>query len=238
MNDDQVVVFADERAELAYMLRDRLLEAGIEAVVVNDATQIAVGLIPPGWTAAPRVVVAKQDADAAQAIVQEFDSEQATPVAPSTAHLISRTNDRPLPEESDIAAAHCPDCGMRRTAVCPVCQTASAEFPMADAAPTAKGSGVFFGQPANCQDSRGPKKTPDPLADSDELMLVCTMCDEPFVPGYLRRCEWCGHDFGEGIQLKASAPREPLDQRTVATVIALAACVLAVLAYFASLVAR
>jgi hypothetical protein len=101
-----------------------------------------------------------------------------------------------------------------------VCQTASAEFPPADAAPHDRA------------------REEDQPADSDELMLVCTTCDEPFVPGYLRRCEWCGHDFGEGVQPKEPGPREPLDQRTVATVIALAACVLAILSYFASLVAR
>jgi hypothetical protein len=28
-------------------------------------------------------------------------------------------------------------------------------------------------------------------------MVLCSLCDEPFRPEYLPRCEWCGHAFVE-----------------------------------------
>jgi hypothetical protein len=43
----------------------------------------------------------------------------------------------------------------------------------------------------------------------DRPLLCCMTCDEIFVPRFYRRCQNCGHDFGEGIDLE-TAPQEQL----------------------------
>jgi hypothetical protein len=79
-------------------------------------------------------------------------------------------------------------------AVCPVCETAGTDFPLADM----------------------------PRAGDDEeslAWLICPTCDEPFEPGYLRRCECCGNDFGRGIEPRqppVRAAREPANGRVIA----------------------
>ncbi|MFZ5832829.1 MAG: hypothetical protein ACOY3P_22310, partial [Planctomycetota bacterium] len=54
-------------------------------------------------------------------------------------------------------------------------------------------------------------------------MLVCTTCDEPFRPQYAARCEWCGHDFGEGFESSqlTGASTENLNPRVIGVVVAL-----------------
>ena len=216
MSDKLTTVFADERRELVYMVRTRLVEAGIEAFVVNDAMQIAVGEIPPGWTAAARVVVGEQDAAAADAIVRQFEDEALTPNSPTDAPDDDRAAASEPVGDVLLEPAQCPACGRSRMAVCPVCQTARADFPPADPAPD---SDRAAGSP-------------------HEQMLVCTICDEPFVPGYLARCEWCGHDFGTGIRPVDPVTREPMDARVVAAVLGLSLAGLAIVAYFAVLLSR
>lgn len=71
----------------------------------------------------------------------------------------------------------CPQCGRRRMTACPICQTASAEFPAAEYAPAAA--------------DESPNEARQPL-------LMCPTCDEAFTPRYYRRCELCGHQFGGG----------------------------------------
>jgi len=212
MSDKLTIVFADERRELVYMVRSRLEEAGIEAFVVNDAMQIAVGDIPPGWTAAGRVVVAEHDAEAAFTIVEQFEAEGGSLEMPKDDH---EGPAEPV-DQASLDSMRCPDCGRARLAVCPVCQTARADFPLGDPPPRSS------------------------IAESEPLepMLVCTLCDEPFVPGYLARCEWCGHDFGSGIRPAEPVKHEPMDSRIVATVLGLCAAMLVILAYFAVLLSR
>ncbi len=78
---------------------------------------------------------------------------------------------------------------------CPYCQTASSQFPLADQPPGA--------------------------ADDDQpVLLVCSTCDEPFAPVYHRRCEWCGHDFGEGREIKPKEVAERLNDRVIVAVVA------------------
>jgi hypothetical protein len=31
--------------------------------------------------------------------------------------------------------------------------------------------------------------------DYEQLLVLCPTCDEPFVPRFPARCEWCGHRF-------------------------------------------
>ena len=72
----------------------------------------------------------------------------------------------------------CPQCGSRRITACPICHTSGTSFPPAD---------------SNYDAVAGPQGS---------LAVICTICDEPWLPKFLRRCEWCGHDFGEGISFE------------------------------------
>lgn len=120
--------------------------------------------------------------------------------------------DDDLPSEKSVAAACCPDCGRPRTAICPVCGTGGSRFR----------PGEMVGDvEANSAD--GP------------VVLICPICDEPFEPGYLRRCEWCGHEFAEGLPPPVvPAPREvePVNLRLIAVGALIAAAIAGAIAYF------
>jgi hypothetical protein len=208
IEDQETVVFADARPGLAYLVRDRLVEAGIEAWIENEALgQGPTGLLPA--IIGPRVAVAESDVKAAQDIVREF-LDEATHVAVDEANGASpgsansdRSTVRAMPAGSPVI---CPDCRRPRLTVCPFCQTASATFPLADRPP---GS-----------------------AECSPGLLLCTTCDEPFEPTYLRRCEWCGHDFGDGFEFARKPSSAKLNDRVITVVIALAAALVAIFAYF------
>lgn len=109
----------------------------------------------------------------------------------------------------------CPECNRRRTAVCPICRTAGSNFP-----------------PGDFPVAREEEETAEPP------LLICPTCDEPFEPRYLRRCEWCGHDFGEGIaepERPVERPSEPLNPRIILAALAALALLGALMAYFAKL---
>ena len=106
----------------------------------------------------------------------------------------------------------CPDCGRPRTAICPICQTSGKGFRSSDAS--------------------GPTDGEEPT------WLICPTCDEPFQGGYLRRCEGCGHDFGQGLetpQVIAPPDVEPMNWRVAVVGIAVVAIIAGMLVYFASL---
>jgi hypothetical protein len=80
----------------------------------------------------------------------------------------------------------CPECGRKRHTMCPICETAGTDFPPADS--------ISGGDETDLEGTDDPG---DPLGRQP---LLCPMCDEPFIPNYLRECEWCNHDFGHGVE--------------------------------------
>lgn len=204
MANKTCIVYTAARSEDAHHLKNLMREAGIQADVINDALQAAIGDLPPGWSVSSRVVVAEDQAEAARNMALAFDAESIR-----AAHRV------PVDEPEETATPHrpaCPECGRNRTAVCPICRTSGAAFPAADQA------------------------TPDDSGAA--ALIICPICDEPFTPGYLRQCEWCGHDFGEGLRLPAKARLEPIDSRLIGGLLALVAVLAAIWAYFATLLAR
>lgn len=63
------------------------------------------------------------------------------------------------------------------------------------------------------------------------MLLMCPSCDEAFAPKFYRLCEECGHDFGEGRQVKVPVPVE-LPGRVLFVIAALAALAIGVLFYW------
>ncbi|MDZ7617143.1 MAG: hypothetical protein U1E05_09075 [Patescibacteria group bacterium] len=158
----------------------------------------------------------------------------------------------------------CPECRAPRIACCPICQTAGYDFPEVDPEfavapdpgaveePMSCGCGDGGSGHGGCGDggcggtshvarsdgAGSPDHAGSPAHDASEpdalTMLICTTCDEPFVPDYLKRCEWCGHTFPSGFEYEPStAPVEPLNARVVAVFFVLAAGVLALLGWLA-----
>ncbi|HVA48359.1 MAG TPA: hypothetical protein VNH11_18475 [Pirellulales bacterium] len=109
--------------------------------------------------------------------------------------------------------ARCPACGRTRVAVCPFCRTTGTRFRAADM-----------------------MEMDD--ANEEPALLICPTCDEPFEPAYLRRCEWCGHDFGTGIEppeIVRPLQTEPLNGRVLLAIAGGLAMVAAIVVYFAVL---
>lgn len=129
----------------------------------------------------------------------------------------------------------CPSCSKGRQAVCPYCQTAGSRFLAADEPPqlndnsSNNGTRLRDADPLAIIDINEARDTPTGPA------VICPTCDEPFEPRYLRVCEWCGHDFGEGVAMSRpeQPPMDPMDGRLVVFVAALTTFVVAVLWYFA-----
>jgi hypothetical protein len=123
----------------------------------------------------------------------------------------------------------CPECGNRRLTRCAFCGTSGNDFPLADAnsgdilglptPPAEAFSGCSCG-PGGCGTHGGEKEDRSCGAgegDDDHAgatdaagavsqsassaLLLCPTCDEPFHPQYLRRCEWCGHEFPDGVEM-------------------------------------
>jgi hypothetical protein len=207
MSDQPTVIYTAANPLEAHELKNLLADEGIEAYVINDALQAVTGEVPMGWATAARVLVAEQYAVRARALAEEFDRQT----------VAARTDPRreaATPTTAAVSLALCPACDRPRTAVCPICETAGADFLSGDAPPSA-----------------------DP-ADSETQLLICPTCDEPFEPGYLRRCEWCGHDCGDGIRLPepaAEARVESPNARVVVAALGMLALIAAIMAYFASL---
>jgi hypothetical protein len=109
----------------------------------------------------------------------------------------------------------CPACGRPRHTACPLCGTAGQSFARADE--------EYFA---------------DPLpAGTTTVRVICSTCDEPFAAQFLRRCQWCGHDFGEGllaeIPARIGAAPEPLNGRALFVALGLLAVVTLVVVYLA-----
>jgi hypothetical protein len=212
MPDRMQVIYTAANVPQAHLLKNLLDEAGIPSSVVNDSLQSVAGEVPFGWVTSARVLVAEDQAVESRRIAEEFD---ATIVA--AARIPSRRTTYEA-DESGVAGAaagnaSCPNCDRPRMAICPVCETAGNDFPAADS--------PAYG-----------------LENDEPALLICPTCDEPFEPGYLRRCEWCGHDFGRGIEPSRpvdGTPREPMNARVIAILLLIICSIAGLFAYFAIL---
>lgn len=117
----------------------------------------------------------------------------------------------------------CPQCGLARQAVCPNCELAGIEFPMAEYQAAA--------EPMRKTRSEGDEPTSSEPSIPPRVVLACPSCDEAFSPRFYRRCADCGHDFGEGISIEAGAEEE-LPDRALSVVVALAALAVVLMLYF------
>jgi hypothetical protein len=124
----------------------------------------------------------------------------------------SEADDSAESDDADPGShVRCPGCDKPRMAVCPFCRTSGTRFRSADT----------FGDTAE-----------------EEPLLLCPTCDEPFEATYLRTCEWCGHDFGSGVQapeIVKEFSAEPLNGRVLLVGLGGVALVAGLVIYFARL---
>jgi hypothetical protein len=69
------VVYVAGSAQQAHLLADALEREGIAAFVHNEALEIGMGGLPPGFDTAPRVVVEQAQAARAREIALEFEAK-------------------------------------------------------------------------------------------------------------------------------------------------------------------
>jgi predicted RNA-binding Zn-ribbon protein involved in translation (DUF1610 family) len=131
-----VVIYSAANTQQAHLLKGLLCQSGISAWVVNDATQMAGGELPLGWTAAPRVVVSDDDALEARQFAEEFDRKTAQ-------YSIKTADDEPaLTHWTDWPI--CPTCGARQSARCSICAASGTDFMLADVEVTPAGEEVLL----------------------------------------------------------------------------------------------
>jgi hypothetical protein len=203
------IIYNAKGIEEALLLKSLLEERGIDAVIENDVLQAAAGALPLGPTTAPQVRVAADQAQKARQVVAAFEQHQ----------QIARTRPSELAGDprNDLSAwPVCPQCGRRRQTVCPICETAGDEFPLADA---------NFGatRPEDADDA------------SRRLTVICNICDEPFTPDFYRRCAWCGHEFPDGRAAAGEVhdhEREYLTPQAWIVILAMIGITVAIIGYF------
>ena len=190
MTPTHQVIYVAANVGQAHALKNLLADHGIAASVSNETlnaahfapTDMLVGLA--GGTGfhdtAPRVVVLIEDAQSARRIV--LDAEAALLAGRSSPEL------EQLEDEAgdDDAWPECPSCHRPRLATCPVCETSGTNLTAAFMPETTRAD------------------------DYEQLLVLCPTCDEPFVPQFPARCEWCGHRFRYEHELQsADVPISP-----------------------------
>lgn len=196
------------------------------------------------------LVVDADDADRARALAEDFERYQVSVAGDGPSERELRDSGRGTDDgdvEIDQAALvdmlesvrieggdcpTCPKCERPRLAVCPYCETSSSEMPQGDP----RYGGQSFtellatendeqtGATSKCC-GKGNCCAEDEPGDTGlqpTALLICPTCDEPFEARYLRRCEWCGHDFGEGLEVPPQSPVTPIDINTRAVALTVA----------------
>jgi hypothetical protein len=194
MAEDQRVIYVAASTQQAHLLKNALLEQGIRAFVSNDPLQVIAGKVPSGLPTAPRVVVGESEAEEARQIALDFERTWREP------------NPRDELETQDAAEQDepwplCPSCHRPRHTSCPVCGTAGTSFPRGFLPP-------------------GAAQAAERLAGvSSPRLLLCGICDEPFVPQFAAQCEWCGHRFADGRQLPLAIVPDDLEMNERAWIV-------------------
>jgi hypothetical protein len=231
MDDELVEVYRAKSDADAHFLRNRLEDNGIRAEVFNSMLERGMWQGEYCWATAARVMVLSRDAAKAREIAAEHDS---LPRLPGS-ELDSAANP-PWFADGPV----CPQCDEPRKTFCPVCHTSGTEFTMADSGYSVvpeldADSGPMSCGCGSCGCGSGHETHDEGASETDEpppVLLLCLTCDEAFEPQYLRRCEWCGHEFDDGVEPPEEASDEPPDSTSPAATLLLAVAVLAGIAIF------
>ena len=179
MSNRPVEIYRADNAVVANMLVNLLESQGVSARLEGENTQIAGGALPLGWSSAPRVVVAEQDADRARRIAADFDRQISRPLEndPLEAFPHAGESADPFGDNADWQEwPRCPQCSAKRRMQCSLCGAVRLKFPLVDREP-----------------GEGPT----------QVLMHCPDCEEHFRPLFWRRCTDCDYDFGDGVATAA-----------------------------------
>jgi len=228
MAGDMRVIYEARTMPEALRLKERLLEAGIPAVIGSEVAEGESTSDVWGLPEPTRVAVEEAMAEAARQIAVRFDAEVAQRVEQEAAQRFPPDAEEgeereevgsPRGSEGLVAAGpvqwpRCPACGAPRLTRCPACRTTGTEFRRAELPEEATGAG-----------------------EAREL-VICPECDEPFPPQYARQCHQCGHQFADGFDPHPRRERasEWVTSRIVLAIVVFAVIIAGLVIYFASLV--
>jgi len=226
---NKTIVYGTHSVDKAYIICTELLDTGIDAQVLEDA-QSNLGF-EMGWhghTAA--VVVPDDQAKAAIDVIRMFEEDG----------IHKETSPR------------CPECNTPRQTSCPICGTTGTEFlkadhdlvltdqPLSDTPiqPCENGCGGCPSQDPSEISIPGPDETHQAESNTVTTLLMCPVCDEPFAPGYRRRCTSCKYEFEDGteVDLIREEPPEQVNNRVVLTIAGLALVIISLITYLAYIV--
>jgi len=243
------IVYSASSLPEARAVKGVLARAGISAAVGDDIMHTEAEVNPFGMARAMPVIVTRRDIEAARKIILDgFDPQAASSEAADGLERDDSIIEVPAPWP------RCPQCDTRRTTRCPICPTSGTDFEQVD--PEFVGS---LGLPVDTSDTTGGCGSscscgPEPQTDAPQsvegkaaeppgaetgppsLALMCPTCDEPFVPEFPRRCEWCSHEFADGYRVEDHVEREPIPLQAMIVILGLVTLVLIACAYFAWLV--
>lgn len=251
------LIYSAMSPQQAHLLKNLLADMGITATVTNEVLTGGSGVDLVGLPTATKVLVAEEDAQAARRFAVEFDerSALATEETEPPAHE-APAHEAPVwprcPECDARRSTRCPVCQTAGTDFA----EADRDFLGSLGLPDSLDPSGQAQQPApiscDCSSPQcgGREKLPSEISDAAEpaaqavpgtsagaasqprLALMCSTCDEPFVPEFPRRCEWCGHEFPDGYSVEALTQREPIPMRAIVVVCALAGLMLLGMLYF------
>lgn len=230
-----VVVYKTTMISDAAARAARLHDEGIDAEITGDSLTASFGAPALGMAAPLFVLVGQEHEQRARAILAE-ELPVTRPAPTNLVDLMARPDLQTGKHGPTLVAwPRCPDCDKPRVAMCPYCGTSGTEFPRAEGEPDDREL-LAAGESVD-------ERERDP---SNVLFVICTMCDEPFVPRFAPTCEWCGHNFVTRRSADAAlgTTREDDERalsRDVARRVFIALLILGgmfggILAYFASLV--
>ncbi len=232
-------IYSAQSVMQAFLLKNLLAEQGIAAVVTNQLLHGGSGVDMVGTPTAAKVLVPAEHAVAAREFALDFDAQDHS--------ALSGFGDD---DASDVVHPWptCPECGAKRTTRCPICKHSGTDFAEADrgflgelAENADSGQGASCGCSGGCsthgheegEGSCGTCGDSDDSTEQDpEVMLMCSVCDEPFEPTYPRHCEWCGHKFADGYVVEQIVGPEQISSRAIAVAVGLGLLFLAGMAYF------
>jgi hypothetical protein len=240
-------IYRARNLQEAALLKNLLEEEGIRATVTNNVLEGGSGVDVLGWATQPRVMVAQADAEEARQIALEYEQHGEELLQKQAIDLDDKARD-------EGHWPRCPSCGRRRLTFCPHCGTAGTEFPEgdmdinrllgldpppADAAPCCGPAGCTPSSHSDSRHSERCEESTSAVPQSSSFsplptILLCPTCDEPFAPQYLRRCEWCGHEFPDGVEMDFPPRESPaVSLRIIFTIAALVILVIFLIAYMA-----
>ncbi len=240
MSKEQTVIYTALTLQDAHLLKNLLAGQGIEAIVLGGSPEGGPGDAEAGWATSARVAVAEDDAPRARQIARKFDGQAAASAGSPTA-------EDPQPEEPATVLdewPRCPECDSPRSTRCEICGTAGSDFLPADMGfvwipdPDDAAYRPACGScgPGGCTPAAAGEEAPeaDDQADGElpAVLLMCPTCDEPFTPQYPRVCEWCGHEFPDGVEMELPPPPvEQINSRVIAVIVGLLAFLVAMVVY-------